>query len=48
MSNEMCRFGYTESSCVQKDNPPCGGNCELKGTSYDGNYRSYRQVHRNR
>jgi hypothetical protein len=30
MTNNKCRFGYTEQSCVKKDYPPCGdGSCEL-------------------
>lgn len=29
--SEVCRFGYTEKSCVEKDFPPCGDNpCELE------------------
>ena len=30
LMTKKCRFGYTEQSCVRKDNPPCGdGDCEL-------------------
>ena len=33
MSNERCRFGYTERSCAEKDYPPCNSNCELSDKS---------------
>lgn len=47
--SQVCRFGYTSSSCANKFEPPCGGNCEFPSQSiHNVKPRSYNDVNRNK